>query len=269
MADNNDDLYFSFDDEEPAGQPAPAPEGEKGNRGFLIGAILLAAVFVLGICTVLVLVVFKPFGPGEPQVSENQLTNEANMTLFAQTQTAEAATAAAVAEVPAVIEEPTSTPQPIPASPTPTTGLNITPITTESTAETGGGDAGTEAAPAGGTAAPTLRATPTAAGGLSGAGGQGGPVAPTALVQPTARATSGLVVVTPLGGQATLAPAAGGTSAPTAVVGAGASTTGQGGPIQPTLPNTGFSSTGGLAGIGLLAVTLVAVVFVVRRLRTK
>ena len=75
--------------------------------------------------------------------------------------------------------------------------------------------------------------------------------------------------MTPLGG-GDETPEPTGVGGPIAPSGATA-TTGAGGPIQPTavatLPTTGFAGTFGLAGAGLLALALVAVIFVIRRVR--
>src|SRR5688572_28464080 len=80
---DDDNLYFSFDDEPEADETPEAEEGQ--NRSFLVGIAVLAGVFVLGICAVLIyLFVLRPDGT---QVSDNELTNIANMTAFAITQT--------------------------------------------------------------------------------------------------------------------------------------------------------------------------------------
>ena len=101
MADN-DNLYFSFDDEEDEDVEAE----ESQNRAFLIGAIILAAVFVLGICAIVIFFVIRPSNllGGGGGVSDIELTNSANMTLAAATQTAAFEAQQATEEV---TEEPT------------------------------------------------------------------------------------------------------------------------------------------------------------------
>src|SRR5574337_1123716 len=99
--DDKDSLYFSFDDqEEPEADQADAKEEEGSNRGFLIGAAALAAIFLIGICViVLYLFVLRPQQTAQNQgPSANELTNNANMTLYAMTQTADFPTQSAVTE---------------------------------------------------------------------------------------------------------------------------------------------------------------------------
>jgi hypothetical protein len=250
--DENDNLFFSFEDEEEPGEATP--EAEEGqNRSFLIGAIVLAAVFVLGICAVLIY--FLVIQPQQQAASSDiELTNAYNMTMAAATQTAQVLTQAAPTQAPeeteppaAGTEEPTSTA---------TSAVAVTVVGTEegTPSEEEGTPSGTEVAevtPGEGT--PTSLAPVTT----------GTPGTPTRT--PTVVTTSGLIEVTPLGGPT-----------PTRIAGGGATgvtPTGVGGPLQPspvsTLPTTGFSGGAGLAGAGLLAVVLVAVVVVVRRLRLK
>jgi hypothetical protein len=264
MAD--DDLYFSFGDEDDLGEDDEDIQAEESsNRGFMIAAGVLGALLLIGICAAVALVLL---GPGRQPAgpSPNQLTNEANMTLFAATQTADALTLAAPpVEEPqgATIAVPTT--QAPPPSPTPTSGLEVT---------TEGDGAGTAVAEAG---------TP-AEGTADGAGGgeEGDIGTPTALVEVTQG--SGIIEVTPLGG-------AGGTGGAGATPGTATATQssgiiggsgsggatqpsgGSGGPIQPTsvatLPVTGFAGTASLAGAGALALALVGLVAVVRKLRMK
>jgi hypothetical protein len=251
---DDDNLYFSFDDEENA--EAATPEAEEGqNRSFLIGAIVLAAVFVLGICAVLIyLFVYRPTQVAG--TSDIALTNSANMTAFAITQTAQAAVVSGPTQ-PAT-QEPTIpvvvTTEP---SATPTLEVDLT-LTVEQPTEEVTGEAtgeGTQVA----------EVTPGGAG-----NGSPTPLQPATTSIPGVTPTSGIIEVTPLGG-ATPTRIAGGTTG--GAGGGGATPTGVGGPIQPTaqatLPSTGFGGGGGLAGAGLLALALVAVVIIVRNMRAK
>ena len=255
--EDNDSLYFSFDEEE---EEEAAAEGQ--NRAFLIGAIVLAAVFVLGICAVVIIFVIGPGARGgEPEVSENQLTNEFNMTAAASTAAASQLTQQAEAPLPeetvAVPTDPTE--EPI-ATVTPTSELDVTPLegtpgegTAVAEITPGEGTGTVEATPGEGTGTPEVaEVTPGATEGVA---------TPTSLVPPGTVAptgTSGIIEVTPLGA--------------TPVEG-GMTPTGIGGPITPqpqltpTLPSTGLVSNGGLIGVGVLAVPLVAIVVIVRRIR--
>lgn len=233
MADD-DDLYFSFDEEEEEPAEAEVVEAEESrNRSFLIGAIILAAVFVVGIAAILLYFLFGR-GPQQPAVSANELTNQANMTLFAITQTAAfEATPEPLATVTVEpqAEEEEASPAPT-ASPVPEEATEVV----EEPTQAGTKVAEVTAMPG---AAETARPTPLAE-------------------EPTAQATSGLIEVTPLGGEGTVT-----LEAATPVPGAAgtliATATG--------LPETGFAGTVGLAGAGLLALVLVAIVVVVRRIR--
>ncbi len=235
---SNDDLYFSFDDEE-EGEPGAAGEGtpeaeESQNRTFLYATIGLGAIFVLG----LILIAFLLLR-GKPNqqaaASANEMTNQANQALFAATQTADFQTQSAPTPLP-----PTDTPVPatVPPQPsaTPTSIVQVTAVT-PTPGET--------------TVAEVTPGTP-------------GAETPTALVEVTAEPTSGLIEVTPLGGGG--GPTAeGGTGVPTGVGGPiGASVT----PTE-TLPQTGFAGGVGLAGAGLAALALVAIVVITRRTRLK
>lgn len=253
--EDNDDLYFSFDDDEdvPADPDAIIEGEESQNRTFLIGAIILAAIFVIGIAVVAILVFFPRDG-GEPQVSANELTNQANMTLYAATQTA----AFETQQAPPVVEET--------EEPVETEEMTEEPVETEEPIET---EEATE--PPEETEEPeaTEEATsdevaevtdePTEEATEDGQGGGGDIETPT----PTDE-VSGIIEVTPLGD--------GGDEEPTEE--AGATEDGQGGgQIEPsaeaTLPDTGFSAGAGLAGAGVLAIALVSVLVVVRRIRFK
>ncbi len=239
--DDKDDLYFSFDEEEEAGEEGEEIKAaESKNRAFLIGAIALAAVFGIGICVVIVLVLAPRLGllggGGTPAISENEIINMTNEALFAATQTASFQTQMAPTATPA---EVATTPAPVPSA-TPTSALAVTVAASPT-------PAGPEVA----------QVTPAET------EGEGTPSEPTT---PPAAPTSGLIEVTPLGG--------GLAATPTAIAaGGGVQPTGVGGPIQPTveptLPQTGFVGSMGLFGAGALAIVLVAVVLVVRRLRLK
>lgn len=243
--EDNDDLYFSFDDDEdvPADSDAVMEGEESQNRTFLIGAIILAAIFVIGIAFV-VIMVFFPRGGGEPEVSANELTNQANMTLYAATQTA----AYETQQAPPVVEE-TAEPTTEEVAEQPTLTPTLEPATEEATAET------TEEATAETTAEVTEEATSEGQGG----GGEVETPTPEVTATPTEQ-TSGIIEVTPLG-------EGGETTAEATVEGQG------GGQVEPTaeatLPDTGFSAGAGIAGAGVLALALVAVLVVVRRIRLK
>jgi hypothetical protein len=279
---DDDNLYFSFDDEPEGGDDTP--EAEEGqNRSFLVGIAVLAGVFVLGICAVLIyLFVLRD---QSPQVSENELTNAANMTAFAITQTQQVIDLTAGAD--GVTQEPVQTTAPgeteLPGteetqapgtepSATPEGNLTIPPGETEEV--TGEPTEVAEVTQAGASATPI---TPAAPGGTT----------PTAIqpsngtARPTVTPTSGIIEVTALGGSTPTQIAGGTTGGATGgTTGGGSGTTGGsstgsgvGGPFQPTaaatLPTTGFKGGGALAGAGLLALALVAVVVVVRYIRLK
>nr|MBN1229494.1 hypothetical protein [Anaerolineae bacterium] len=187
--------------------------GGAQNRTFLIGTLILAAVFVIAIVVVLLLLLRG--GRGEPEVSDVDQTNQANEALWQATQTAQFLTDTAPTPVP-----PTETPIPPTATNTPEF------VPTEETAET---------------PEETPIESPTEPGGE---GTEEGP-----------SPTPGLIEVTPIGGEGTGQPtAAGGTIEPTSEV--------------DELPDTGFASLG-LAGAGVLAVLLVAVIIVTRSTRMR
>ncbi|MEJ2149989.1 MAG: hypothetical protein P8Z40_10960 [Chloroflexota bacterium] len=146
MDDDNDNLYFSFDDEE---EEEGVEAEESQNRAFLIGAIILAAVFVLGICAIVIFFVIKPTNllGGGGGVSDIELTNAANMTLAAATQTA-AFEAFQATETPteAPTEVAEATEEVTAPSATPTSLIQVTPLTGTQTAqaEGGGGEATAE-----------------------------------------------------------------------------------------------------------------------------
>lgn len=250
--EDNDDLYFSFDDDEdvPADPDAIIEGEESQNRTFLIGAIILAAIFVIGIAVVAILVFF-PRGGGEPEVSANELTNQANMTLYAATQTAAFETQQAPppveeTEEPVATEEVTEEPE---ASEEPTEEVTEPP---EETEEPGATEEATSDEVAEITPEATEEATTEATEDGQGGGGE--------IATPT-ESVSGIIEVTPLGDggeepteEATVDGQGGGQIEPTA---------------EATLPDTGFSAGAGLAGAGVLAVALVAVLVVVRRIRFK
>lgn len=278
--DDKDGLYFSFDEQ---GEPQPEKEvkAEEGqNRTFLIGAIALAAVFVLGICAVVAFLFFgNQLKGGVAQgPSPNELTNQYLMTQVAFTQTANALTQSAPTA------EATQTPSKAKATSTPTSSISqVTPL----------GVGGTQIAEV--TSGPGTPGTPTSSiaevtvtKGLSGAVSTPGKGTgtPSVSATPTTKPTSSIIEVTPLGGGPTptrMISGVGGTATSSiievspggqgggSISGAGGTPTGQGGPIQPsltaTLPKGGFGGGVGLAGAGLLAVLLVIVVVVVRKIR--
>lgn len=275
---DDDSLYFSFDDQEEPEEEEDLAQAEEGqNKGFLYGMIALGVLFLLVVCGVVAFVFLRPqlsglFG-GPPQVSGNQLTNEYNMTLYAVTQQAQQLTQAAV---PTEALEPALSPS-AQASPTPTSEVEVTVIGTETVEGTAEGTAeGTQIAeitPGPGTASATPGAGTQVAEVTSGPGQVtstpkvSGLVATPTKIQPT----SSIIEVTPRGGTGAtptrIIAGLGGTVTP----GGTAVATGVGGPfqptVQPTLPNTGFAGGAGLLGAGFLAIVLVAVVVIVRRVR--
>lgn len=233
--DDGDWAPYGLDDDE------EVEEEEGQNRTFIIGAIILGAVFVIGICVVLVVIFSRNgvFGGGQQaELSPNELTNQVQMTFAAETQTAVFESQQAAAEEPMETEAPTEAPTDIPvATPThlptaiPTEIAEVTVVTTP------GAEGEATNTPASSIIEVTpLPVTPADAGVEEGSGGGG---------------------ETGVGGS-----------------GAAVTPTGRGGPVvEPseadTLPETGFGGGASLAGIGLMAVVLVAVVVVVRRIRLK
>lgn len=223
MGQLDDDLIIPdfSEDEEPEAEVAAE---EAQNRTFLIAAGILAAVFVLGLCGVL-FIILRPQEGLEDQRSAIEQTNAANMTFAAET---------------AIAAQFTATPAPT-ETPVPTETLALGPaesptpllVATQAEAEE------TEVAEV-----PTLSETEIAAGTTT-------PVAVDTAVP--------AIEVTQLGGD--------GLATPTRIVstiGAG----GTGGVVTATaLPDTGIALGSDLAGVGLVALVLVAVVFVARRLR--
>lgn len=265
---DDSDLMFSFQEDEEDQEPeTQAAEG--GNRAFLFGVLALVGIFAIGILAVAYLVFFRPSGNGQ-QVAEIELTNQANMTAAAATEMAAIETQSAPTEVPEV--EPTTEPTAIPPSPTPTSLVTVTVIGEEETAEVEetpeegeetpevteeATEEGTEEATEEGTEEATEEATEDPG------GEEGGP---TPLVPAdTLAPTSQIIEVTPLGGgeEEEASPT------PVEVGEVPGEPTGVGGPVSPTaLPETGLLDRGpGLAGLGLLAVALVAVVVIARRIR--
>ncbi len=257
---DDDSLYFSFDDQEEGEEEEDQVQAEEGqNKSFLYGIIALAAVFFLILCLGVGYIFLRPqlsglLGGQPTQVSSNELTNQANMAAFALTQTAAFETQTAPTE-PSTITSPTPR-----TSPTPTSGVAVTVIGTGTAEGAAEGTQVAEITPGAGT--PTAEKTP-------GATSQTTPtVRASGLVTPTQiRPTSSIIEVTPLGGSGAtptrIVSGVGGTVSPAA--------TGVGGPIQPTvqatLPNTGFAGSTGLLGAGFLAIVLVAVVVIARRIR--
>jgi hypothetical protein len=126
-----------FSEEEPLEEEEG--EAEEGpNRAFLIGAILLAAVFVIGLCAALYIILRGPSRQAAEQAAAIEATNNANMTAAAQTATA-AQVAIEATETPAVEAtaipqevEPTATRTPVPTE-EPTSILPPTQIIEEGT----------------------------------------------------------------------------------------------------------------------------------------
>jgi hypothetical protein len=268
---DDDSLYFSFDDQDEPEEEEERAQAEEGqNKTFLYGIIALAAIFVLTLCLGIGYVVWGKnlLSGGTAQVSPNELTNQANIATY---NAAQALTQNAPTPTSAQVVAPT-----LETSPTPTSGIAVTVIGTETVEGTevaeitpGPGTEAAETTEAGTQPAATTGAgTPTAqASGVTTA-----TKAVSGLVTPTSiKPTSSIIEVTPLGGGATptrLVSGVGGTATGGAAT---ANATGVGGPfqptVQPTLPTTGFAGGAGLLGAGFLAIALVAVVVVVRRIR--
>jgi hypothetical protein len=257
---------------------------------------VLAAVFVLGICAVVGYLFFGKQltgqGTGGEQVSANQVTNEFLMTQAAFTQTAVFLTQSAPTAIPTV------TPTTAKATTTPTSSISqITPIggKTGTPGTQAAGTTGTPGTPSGpveitvtkglsGAATTPAPGTGTA---LAGVTGTPGTPAPPPSGGGTIIPTSSIIEVTPLGGGPTPTKNVSGVGgSPTSSIveiggsgtpggqggGSGGGTpTGQGGPIQPsitaTLPQGGLAEGVGLASAGLLAMLLVVVVIIVRKIR--
>lgn len=278
--EDDDNLYFNFDDDEADDDSPEAEEGQ--NRSFLIGAIVLGAVFVLGICAVVLFLIFGRQNE-PPVVSDNALTNQANIaaaTMTAQFMADQAATAAAggeptqdpgidITEPPT--EQPTEPGGEFGETPTPG-GIGVTV-----TVEAGGTEEPTEEGTTEATSEGTLVAEVTPIVGTQDATPT--PLQPAGSASPTPVSTSGIIQVTNGGPTATPTLVGGGTDgtggggATPTQIGGGTATGGSGGPIQPTaeatLPNTGFGATAGLASAGILAMALMVVVVVVRYMRMR
>jgi len=212
-----DDLSFGGDEEE-----EELVEEERPNRSFMIGAIALAAVFLIGICAVVGLILWPRLsGQQAAQVSPNELTNNYNMTMAAQTATSALLTQQAPVGV---------------TTEAPTTPAEVVVTTPPSEIVT-----------------PTVEGlTPT---------GEGGPI-PAGEGTPT-REGAPLIVTGTVTGTSFIE---NGEPTPTRMQIVIGDETGIGGP-EGELPDTGISAETGLVGVGLLAVALVVVVIVVRRLR--
>jgi cytoskeletal protein RodZ len=294
------DFDDEYGDEEPQDEDLEAEGG--ANRGFLIGVGLLSVVLVLALCLI-GFILFRGQNQ-EPAVSETEMTNQANMTLFAETQTpqgddtgeeGEAEPPEAPEETAPPTDEPAATADAIEDDPTttPTSDLVVTdtPETDDETGEAtatftpipeddgqGGGDSGiptptpiatSEREIIEVTSLADAAATETAAAEqLTAVAADNATAtanaAATQAAQPTEEAEGTEVVEATVVGEETAEP------------------TGVGGPVEPTgdasegtmepgatatLPTTGFTGGTGLAGAGLLAVALVVVVIVVRRVR--
>lgn len=250
--DSSDDWApYGLDDDEDVEQE----EGQ--NRTFIIGAIILGAVFVIGICVVVVVMLSRSGAIGGGQqadLSPNELTNQVQMTFAAETQTAVFESQQGAAEEPVETEEAGAIEAPVEGAPT--TDSAVTTPTQIPTA-----DVSTEIAEV--TVVPET-------GGEGEAGEEG---------EATNTPESSIIEVTPL--PVTPADSAieeeeeegsGGGNTDVGGSGAAITPTGSGGPVpsgSETLPETGFGGGASLAGIGLMAVALVAVVVVVRRIRLK
>ncbi len=248
--DSSDDWApYGLDDDEDVEQE----EGQ--NRTFIIGAIILGAVFVIGICVVVVVMLSRSGAIGggqQAELSPNELTNQVQMTFAAETQTAVFESQQGAAEEPVETEEAGAVEAPVEGAPT--TDSAVTTPTQIPTA-----DVSTEIA----------EVTVVPAPGEEGEEGEA-----------TNTPESSIIEVTPL--PVTPADSAieeeeegsGGGNTDVGGSGAAITPTGSGGPVieqsgAETLPETGFGGGASLAGIGLMAVALVAVVVVVRRIRLK
>lgn len=214
-----------------------APE-QSSNRTFLIVSIGLGGLFIVGmICIGLYIWLVAPRqqGGNATQVAAINATN---------TQVA----------IDAALTANPITNTPVPSDTTPPTNTEVPAITNTPVIAPGGP---TDTATVTNTSGPTFTPsrTPTAAQqqpGLSGGAGTGTPT----------RVSGGTTTVAGIGG-ATVTPTFTRTATSAAPSGGGA-----GQDLTPTaLPNTGFADEVGGPGLFIAAIVLVAVVFVVRRLR--
>lgn len=238
MGLDDDIIIPDFPDDDEDFEPAVAAEQQQ-NRTFLIASAVLAGIFILGLCVALYLIL----GPGVPGAEGERAaieqTNAAR--IAAATETALAALAPPTATPPEeVAEGPTATSTEAPTA-TPTPLL----VATQTEEPTSVEDLAT----------------------LSDAQVAQGTTTPFATLEPSLTPLA-TIEVTQIGGADT--PAAPGLPTPTRIVsGVNGGTGSTGGAIvtATALPSTGIGIAGGVAGIGLLALVLVAVVFVARRLR--
>jgi outer membrane biosynthesis protein TonB len=249
--DDNDDLIFSFEDEEDedmfAAEDEEAAGEEQSNRGFIIGIVVLAVLFLVGVAAIVALVLSNR--GGEPAVSANELTNQANMTLIAATQTAEFE-AGATEEEGAEGLPPATAPGEEEAA---TEVAEVTEAPTEEATEEVT-EAPTEEMTEEATEAPTEEATAEA---------EATEVAEVTEEATAEEATEETPAFTEEGTE----------EAATEVAGVeGEDGQGGGGPEAveegaETLPETGLATGVGLAGAGVLALVLIGVVVAARRIR--
>jgi len=221
-----DDFDVAFGDEEEEEGEEDLVEERGPNRAFLIGAIALAAVFLVGLCAILALVFLPQLtGRQAAEVSGIEQTNNYNMTMAAATATSALLTQQAPQAPPA-----TETPLPevavVEATATPTSEIITTP-----TGE--GGPLEADTTP--GAGEETL--TPMLPGGTA-----------TSFIEEGEATPTRVQIV--IGEGTEEAPGLGGLET-----------------VETALPSTGFSAEAGLVGAGVLALALVVVVVVARRLR--
>lgn len=232
----------------------PPPE-ESSNRLFIILAVLLGSIFIVGLLCIGLYAVFIGPRTAQARQTEAAVINVQNTQIVAQNTevAAEMTRAFAEAQETQVAQAATATEEAIPdtVTPAPTNTLVIAPTSTATpeptetspptetlSAESLSGTATAEAVVVGGDETATAGPSPTGATPTRVASRTPSPVAGTQVAQVTTTGTPGTSVPGP---------------------------TSTAGPSE--LPDTGFAEDVGVPGLIILGLALIAVVIVVRRLR--
>jgi hypothetical protein len=274
--DDNDDLIFSFEDEDDDEDMFPVEEDEaageeRSNRGFIIGIVVLAVLFLVGVAAIVALVLSSR--GGEPPISPNELTNQANMTLIAATQTAEFEAGAAEeegeGELPAAtapVEEEVTEIAEVTEEPTEEEGGAVEAIATSTPPEEEMTEEATEEAMVEeeATEEPTEEMTEEAT----------AEEEATEVAEVTEEPTEEMTEETPAfteeeTAEATAETEVAETEGEDGQGGGGPESVAEGGEAAEALPQTGLATGVGLAGAGVLALVLIGVVIAVRRIRLK